>query len=107
VDDPCQCQGYIEFFFLDARIGFNVSMGTAGFATVQDRNEIWERIGPFEGITVFSAALEDIHGQTLATCSVDAEMCERFLGRPVAQLINDGRNNLNAVVDSLAAKRRE
>lgn len=99
--------GYFEFFFFDSKLTFSISLGSIGFTSAEDRNEAWQRIQSFTGMTAFSVALEDQHGEEIAQKPVDGEVCAELMGKSLADLVQDGRHNLYAIMDRLGAHRKE
>lgn len=93
--------GYIELQFFDTSANQVVSIGGAGFDTVAADNAAWADIERFEGESAFMADRLNAEHDIVDDKPVSAETCERLMGRPIAQLIANGRAKLKADLAAL------
>ena len=102
-----KCAGYIQLVFFDDTTGETVTLGGAGFLTKEEVDAAWANIPTFSvihGEYSFMADRMDADRDIVDDKPVSAETCERLTGKPIAQLIADGRAKL---VAELAEYRRE
>jgi len=99
-----KCAGYIQLVFFDDTTNETVTLGGAGFVTKEEDDAAWANVPAFEGESSFMADRMDANRDIVDDKPVSAETCERLTGKPIAQLIADGRAKLTA---DLAELRRE
>lgn len=99
-----KCAGYIQLVFFDDTTNETVTLGGAGFLTKEEDDAAWANIPAFTGESSFMADRMDANRDIVDDKPVSAETCERLTGKPIAQLIADGRAKL---VAELAEYRRE
>lgn len=99
-----KCAGYIQLVFFDDTTNETVTLGGAGFLTKKEHDAAWANIPAFSGESSFMADRMDADRDIMDDKPVSAETCERLTGKPIAQLIADGRAKL---VAELAEYRRE
>lgn len=94
--------GYIELQFVDSCSNQIVSIGGAGFKTEDELAAAWADIPPFPGDTAFVADRLDAECDITDDKPISAETCEALMGRPIAELIAEGRANLKASLEGIA-----
>lgn len=97
------CVGYIQLVFFDDASGEVVTIGGAGFVTKDEDDAAWADIPVFPGESSFMADRLDADEDIIDDKAVSAETCERLTGRPIAQLIAEGRAKLATQLSELAA----
>ncbi|WAH66876.1 hypothetical protein [Xanthomonas hortorum] len=97
------CSSYIQLVFFDDITGEVVNLGGAGFITEEEGEAAWANIPVFSGQSSFMADRMDADGDIVDDKVVSAETCERLIGKPIAQLIREGRAKLSAELDALSA----
>lgn len=96
-----KCVGFIQLQFFDQTTDQVVSLGGAGFLTKTEDDAAWANIPVFQGETAFMADRLDGIRDIVDEKPVSAETCEKLMGRPIANLINEGRAQLKAYLESL------
>lgn len=96
-----ECVGYIQLQFFDQATNQVVSLGGAGFITKAEDDAAWASIPVFQGESAFMADRLDADRDIVDEKPVSAETCEMLMGRPIADLINEGRTQLKAYLESL------
>jgi len=94
------CVGSIQLTFFDDTTGEAVAIGGAGFVTRAEDDAAWAAIEEFAGQSSFQADRMDGVGDIVDDKTVSAETCERLMGRPIAELIAEGRAALAAELAS-------
>ena len=95
-----QCVGFIQLTFFDDVSGEAVTMGGAGFVTVQEVDAAWANVAPFDGESSFMADRLDAERDIIDDRTVSAETYEALMGKPIAELIANGRAQLAAELAS-------
>lgn len=85
--------GFIELQLVDSHNNQIISLGGAGFPTKEAVDAAWADIPAFAGETAFVADRLDAESDITDDKPVSAETCEALLGKPIAQLISEGRAN--------------
>ncbi|MDU4254563.1 hypothetical protein [Pseudomonas sp.] len=93
--------GYIQLQFFDSSSNQVVSLGGAGFATKEEDDAAWANIAVFDGESAFLADRLDSEGDIVDEKVISAETCEQLMGRPIADLINEGRAELKDFLKSI------
>ncbi|HBO2935146.1 TPA: hypothetical protein L4R50_000140 [Pseudomonas aeruginosa] len=93
--------GYIQLQFFDSTTDQVVCLGGAGFVTKAEDDAAWANVPVFEGESAFMADRLDSEGDIVDEKPVSAETCEKLMGRPIAELISNGRAQLKAFLESL------
>ena len=88
-----KCTGYIQLVFRDDKNNGFVTLGGIGLLTDEELQHCWNDIPCFDGETAFIADLLDSDRSIVGDRLVSAETCERYLGKPIAVLIEEGRAN--------------
>lgn len=92
--------GFIQVVFFDEATGEVVTLGGAGFVSIEEGTAAWSNIKGLEGESNFQAdrlnARRDIYDQRC----VSAQTCEALTGKPIATLIAEGRAALAAELRS-------
>ncbi len=86
-----KCAGHIQLVFFDDATDETVTLGGAGFLTKEEDDAAWANIPIFSGESRFMADRMDADLSIVDNKIVSAETCERLTGKPIAQLIADGR----------------
>lgn len=90
------CVGYIQLVFFDDTTNEIVTLGGAGFITKEEDDAAWTNIPAFSGESSFMADRMDANRDIVDDKSVSAETCEILTGKPITQLIAEGRTKLAA-----------
>ena len=88
------CVGFVQLTFFDDTTGEAVPIGGAGFLSRAEEDAAWSAIEVFDGQSSFQADRMDAVGDIVDDKTISAETCERLMGRPIAELIAEGRANL-------------
>lgn len=91
-----KCVGYIGLVFFDDKSGEAVTIGGAGFITIEEFEEAWTNVPTFSGPSSFMADQMDHQGDIVADKTVDVVTCEKLMGKPITTLIAEGRAKLAA-----------
>lgn len=86
-----KCAGYIQLTFRDDQNNGLVTLGGIGLMSEAEVQRYWEDIPRFEGETAFIADRLDGEHSIIDDRLVSAETCEKYLGKPIAELIDEGR----------------
>lgn len=73
----------------------------AGFKTSAEGDAAWANIPVFQGESAFIADLLDSEEDIIDEKVVSGETCEQLLGRPIADLMREGRQNLSAFLKTI------
>ncbi|PKY09681.1 hypothetical protein B1757_13845 [Acidithiobacillus marinus] len=87
-----KCVGYIQLVYFDIAADNIVILGGAGFASSVEA--AWDNITEFSGKSSFMADLMDDEWSIVKEKQISAETCECLMGKPIAQLIAEGRAKL-------------
>lgn len=86
--------GYIQLVFFDDTTNEVIILGGAGFDTHEKDDAAWAAVPIFSGTTSFQADRLDADQDITEDRPVSAETCEKYLGKPIAALIDQGRKAL-------------
>ena len=92
------CAGYVELMFFASKNEI-FRIGYVGFDTPEELDSQWEAIQDLSGGSSFVAYLTDLVGDTIDDKFVTTVTCEALMGRPIEQLIAEGRANLRTALD--------
>lgn len=98
--DQQKCVGYIQLIFFDDTTGEAVTIAGAGFLTAPELKDAWANIHEFPGESSFQADLQDDQNDIIDERTISAETCEILTGKPIAELIIEGRQRLQDEIDS-------
>lgn len=98
--DQEKCAGYISLIFFDDTTGEAVTIGGAGFVTAAALKDAWGNIQEFPGQSSFQADLQDDQHDIIDERTISAETCEILTGKPIAELVIEGRQRLQDEIDS-------
>lgn len=96
-----QCVGFIQLTFFDDITGEAVTLGGAGFVNKKEDDTAWANVPAFPGQSRFMADRLDANRDIVDDKPISAETCERLMGKPIAQLIAEGRTKLTAELAEL------
>lgn len=98
------CAGYIQLVFFDDITNETITLGGAGFVTKEEDDAAWENIQSFSGESRFMADRLDANRDIVDDKPVSAETCEQLMGKPIAELIAEGRRQLAEELAGYARK---
>lgn len=95
------CETYIQLQFFDTAANQVVLLGGAGFKTVVEGDAAWASIPVFQGESAFIADRLDSEEDIIGEKVVSGEACEQLLGKPIADLMREGREKLSAFLKTV------
>lgn len=98
-----KCTSYIQLFYCDDATNTAVPIGGAGFLTRSEGDRAWANVPTCRGESDFMADRMDANRDIVDDKQVSAETCERLMGKPIDQLISEGRARLAAELAKPAA----
>lgn len=102
-----KCAGFIQLTFCDRQNNGFVTLGGIGLLTNDEVQQYWDDIPTFQGVSDFIADRLDASRSITADKPISAEMCERYLGKPIAELIEEGRAKTCFTIGDLKKKHPE
>lgn len=99
----------IRLVFADEKMNGVTTIGGAGWPSKSEQEKAWAAIPelPAGSKSDFLADLLDEHGDILEDKPVSAETCEALMGKPIADLIEEGRRNTCYTFGDFKAKHPE
>lgn len=88
--------GFIQLVFFDDATGEVVTLGSAGFLSVEEDAAAWSNVKAFDGESSFQVDRLDANRDIYDERRVSAQTCEALTGKPIATLIAEGRAALAA-----------
>lgn len=99
----------IRLVFADDNMNGVTTIGGAGWPSQTEQEKAWAAIPrlPADSKSCFLADLLDEHGDILDDKPVSAEICESLMGKPIAELIEEGRQSTCYTLGDFKARHPE